>query len=401
MPKKRLLKRKSALPLQPFIILLFLLLVLFSAVSLDYIAWKKGEKSFLFSFLLKKEKAPLVEETPEQIVMRNLTFLNVSPESVQKFRDKKGDLHIMVDLPLNKYRELEFLLQKEFKKVNVAILEKDEQEAKEKNYFLWKTERKRKERMTLLFSCPKEKIKEELPSEKKFKNKVAIIIDDMGYSLKAINDICSIKRPLTVSILPFSPLAQETAQIAHQNHLEVMLHLPLESINSQEGNDIEGIILSRMSEEETRQAVEADLAQLPHLSGVNNHMGSKITAEEHQMRIILENLKKRNLFFIDSRTTGRSIAYKLSQEFEIPSAYRDIFLDTENKTENKEDYIKRKLIELFHSAQKRGEAVGICHPTEETLRVLKENLGLLMDQYNIEPVFASQIVHYPHHSPAP
>jgi polysaccharide deacetylase 2 family uncharacterized protein YibQ len=396
MLEKRPSKRKSALSLPSLIILLFFLLVLFSAVSLDYIAWKKGEKPCLFSLLLKKEKAPLVAETPEQIVLRNITFLNISLESVQEFSDKKGDLHVMVDLPLNKYRELEFLLQKEFKKADVTILEKDEQETKDKNYFLWKTERKGKERMTLLFSCPKEKIKEELPSEKRFKNKVAIIIDDMGYSLRAINDICSIKRPLTVSILPFSPLAQETAQIAHQNHLEVMLHLPLESVNNQEGNDIEGIIHSRMSEEETRQTVEADLAQLPYLSGVNNHMGSKITAEEHQMRIILESLKKRNLFFIDSRTTGRSIAYKLSQELEIPSAYRNIFLDTENK----EDAIKRKLIELFRSAQKNGEAVAICHPTEETLRVLKENLDLV-DKYNIEAVFASQIVHLPHRSPAP
>lgn len=378
------------------IILIFLVLVLFSAISLDYIAWKKGEKPCLFSLFLKKEKAPLVEETAEQIVLRNLAFLNISPESVQKFKDKKGDLHVMIDLPLNKYRELEFLLQKEFKRANIDILEKDEQEAKEKNYFLWKTERKGKERMTLLLSCPKEKIKEELPSEKKFKNKVAIIIDDMGYSLRAINDICSLKKPLTVSILPFSPLAQETSQIAHQNNLEVMLHLPLESVNGQEGNDIEGIIHSRMSEEETSQAVEAELAQLPHLSGVNNHMGSKITAEEHQMRIILESLKKRNLFFIDSRTTGHSIAYRLSQELEIPSAYRDIFLDTENK----EDAIKRKLIELFRRAQKKGEAVGICHPTEETLRVLKENLGL-MDKYNIEPVLASQIVHRSRRSSGP
>ncbi len=396
MPRKGPLKRKSAPPLPPFIILIFLLLVLFSAVSLDYIAWKKGEKSYLFSSLLKKEGAPLVEETPEQTVLRNLAFLNISPESVQEFSDKMGGLHLMVDLPLYKYRELEFLLQKDFKRADVAILEKEEQEADEKNYFLWKTQGKRKKTMTLLFSCRKEKVKEKLPPEKKFKNKVAIIIDDMGYSLKAINDICSIKKPLTVSILPFSPLAQETARIAHQNNLEVMLHLPLESLNIQEGNGIEGIITSGMSQEETRQAIETDLAQLPYLSGVNNHMGSKITAAEPQMRIILENLKKRDLFFIDSRTTGRSLAYKLSRSLGIPSAYRHIFLDTENK----EDYIKRKFIELLRTAQKKGEAVGICHPGEETLKVLKEAFSLA-DKYNIELVYASQIVHRPPHQPTP
>jgi len=396
MPRKRASRRKSAPSLPPFIILALLFLVLFSAIGLDYIAWRKGEKSHLFSFILKKEKAPLPEEALEQIVLRNLAFLKISLESVQKFRDKNGDLHLMVDLPLNKYRELEFLLQKEFKKAKADILEKEEQEADKKTYFLWKAKGKKEERVILLFSCQKEKIKEELPSERIFKPKVAVIIDDMGYSLKAINEVCSIKKPLTISILPFSPLAQETARIAHQDNLEVMLHLPLESLNSQEGNDIEGIIHSRMSEEETRQAVETDLAQVPFLSGVNNHMGSKITAEEPQMRIILESIKKRNLFFIDSRTTGRSLAYKLSQELGIPSAYRHVFLDTENK----DNYIKKRLIELFHMAQKNGEAVGIGHPTEETLRVLKENF-YLVDAYNIEAVFASQIVHRPFDSQAP
>ncbi len=386
MQKGKSLKKKEIHPL-PFIILIFSMLIVFSAIGLDYIAWKKGDGSYIFSPLLKKRKIAPRQETLDQIVMKNLAFLSIPPQSIQHYKDQKGDLHWMMDLPIEKYAELEFLLHKEFKQANVAILEKEGQLGEEKDYYLWKVESKRDERMILLFSCQKEKVKEVIRYVRKFKNKVAIIVDDMGYSLKAINDICSIKKPLTISIIPFSPLAQETARIAHEHELEVMLHLPLESISRQEHNDIEGLIHSGMSEREIKQMMDAQFEQVPFATGVNNHMGSKITADESIMRIILEFLKQRNLFFVDSRTTSRSIGYKVARTFGVPSAYRHVFLDSEHD----ENYIKRKLMELFRLAQKNGEAVGICHPTEETLKVLKENFHLV-DQFNLDPVFVSQIV---------
>lgn len=385
MQKRRSLKRKKANLIPAFIFIIFFLMVLFSTIGLDYIGWKNGERSYLFPVLSEKKKASLSEEGLDQIVIKSLSSLKISYDSTQQYRDKKGVLHFMIDLPLRKYRELESLLEKEFKKVSASILEKEELQGEEKNYYLWQVEGKRKQRLTILFSSQKEKLKKEIPS-RKAKNKVAIIIDDMGYSLKAINDICSLKKPLTVSILPYSPLAKETARIAYQNKLEVMLHLPLESVNNREGNNIEGIIHSRMSKEEIIKTVEAGLDQIPYVAGVNNHMGSRITANKILMSIILEPFKERNLYFVDSRTTSRSIAYKVAQTMGIPSVYRHVFLDGENS----EDYIKGKMIELFRLAQKKGKAVGICHPTEKTIRVLKKNFHLL-EKYNLEPVFASQL----------
>lgn len=395
MQKRRSKKRKKANRIPPSTFIIFSLMVLLSAIGLDYIGWKSGEKSYLFSSLAKKERALLSQEAPpsqepppgqetlDQIVIKSLTLLKIPYDSNQQYRDKKGVLHLMIDLPLKKYKELESLLEKEFNKVSASVQEKEEQLGAEKNYYLWQVKGKRKQRLSILFASQKEKIKAELPP-RKARNKVAIIVDDMGYSLKAINDICSLNKPLTVSILPYTPLAKETARIAHQNKLEVMLHLPLESINSQRGNRIEGIILSRMGKEEILKTVEANLDQIPYVTGVNNHMGSKITANEILMSIILGPLKKRNLFFVDSRTTSRSKAYNVAQTLGIPSAYRHVFLDGENR----EGYIKGKMIELFRLAQRRGKAVGICHPTERTLRALRENFHLV-EKYNIEPVFVS------------
>jgi len=397
MQKKRSKKRKKTNRIPPSTIIIFSLMVLLSAIGLDYIGWKNGEKSYLFASLVGKKRALLSQEAPpsqepppdqealDQIVIKSLTLLNIPYDSTQQYSDKKGVLHLMIDLPLKKYVELESLLEKEFNKVSASVQEKEEQLGPEKNYYLWQVERKGKQRLSILFASQKEKIRAELPP-RKARNKVAIIIDDMGYSLKAINDICSLNKPLTVSILPYTPLAKEIARIAHQNKLEVMLHLPLESVNNQGGNHIEGIILSQMGKEEILKTVEANLDQIPYVTGVNNHMGSKITANKNLMSVVLGPLKDRNLFFIDSRTTSKSKAYNVAQTLGIPSAYRHVFLDVENR----KGYIKGKMIELFSLAQRRGKAVGICHPTERTLRVLRENFHLV-EKYNIELVFASQL----------
>ncbi len=189
MQKRRFSKKKSDPPFPPLIFIIFSLLVLFSAIGLDYISWKKGEKSYLFSALVKKKKTVQVHEEFDQIVLDTLASQGIASETIQQFRDNKGVLHLMIDLTLKQYWELEFLLEREFKRINASVLEKEEQQGKEKNLYLWHVEGKKEKKLTILFSSRKEKIKEE-----EARNKVAIIIDDMGYSLKAINDICSIDR---------------------------------------------------------------------------------------------------------------------------------------------------------------------------------------------------------------
>ena len=116
-------------------------------------------------------------------------------------------------------------------------------------------------------------------------------------------------------------------------------------------------------------------------------MGSKITAEREMMSLILTRLKKDNLYFIDSVTSGRSVAYKLARKMSLSAAFRHVFLDSEIE----EEYILKQLIQLLLLAQKYGWAVGICHPNDSTLKVLSDNLKLFAE-YNCETVFASQIV---------
>ncbi len=217
--------------------------------------------------------------------------------------------------------------------------------------------------------------------------KIALIVDDMGNSEEALDELLGLGQPVTVSILPYSPYALETASRAHDKGLEVLLHLPLESLNgngSESGT--EGLIRSGMSDEEIRSLVGEELDRIPYVRGVNNHMGSKITADAAMMREILEPIRERGLFFLDSRTSGKSVAYDVAVGMGIPAVSRQVFLDADGDT----DRIRERLIELFRIGRRDGRAVGICHPFKETLRTLKENFGLLRS-YGLEAVVASEM----------
>lgn len=370
---------------------IFCILAVFSILGLDYFNWKKGEKSYLFSFFAepKEERVPEFFPSASAVVLDHLSIQGVPNSAISRFKDKNNQDHLKVDLSLTEYNLLESQLRLDLEKAKALIVKRQEQEDEKKKYFLWEVKDSQEKGLTILFSCEKAPpgIAKKVPSGEP-KPKVALIMDDMGNSLDAIYDILSIQKPITVAILPYSPLSEETAQLAHQSGFEILLHLPLESINNEgENNNIQGLIHSHMSVQQVIDILDKDLNQVPYISGVNNHMGSKITPNDSMMYTILQRLKERNLFFVDSRTTSDTVAYDIARRLNIPSAERHVFLDVETD----EDYIKEKLFELFTLAQRNGMAVGICHPLPETLKVLKENFHLV-DEYGIEPVFISKVV---------
>jgi hypothetical protein len=230
--------------------------------------------------------------------------------------------------------------------------------------------------------------KKEPAAKKGPPGQVALIMDDMGNSLETLDEIVALGRPITVSVLPYSAHAAETARMAHERGLEVLLHLPLESINNHEAMaDTEGLIMAMMTEPAIVAAFEASYDRVPFAAGTNNHMGSRFTAERDLMRMILKPIKERGLFFVDSRTTAKTVALEEAQKMGVRSTQRDVFLDADEDRGR----IRGRLIELLQKARKKGRAVGICHPFPETLAVLKSSLFLL-DSYNLEAVPVSRLV---------
>lgn len=385
-------QRRKSLKRSPFLYIFLLLLALGSTLGLDFIAGKKGDASLFFSNSAGERILDEEKESPAWIARRILSSLGISPAALNQFQDENGREHLKIDVDPAVYQSLETQLEKALTSAAFKIEKREDQKQENMRYHLWELRSSNDSRLSLLFSCREAEPAAVVnrPPVKPL-HKVAIIIDDMGYSREALDAIRAMDTPMTIAVLPFSPLAEETAELANENSLEVILHLPLEPIQ-QNGADSggSGFINSRMTADAVKATLLADLEHVPHIKGVNNHMGSRITTNEPIMRIILESLKDKGLYFVDSRTTGDSIAYRMAQELRIPSAFRHVFLDNDLN----EEAIKKQLIRLFRQAQKNGFALAIGHPYEATLKVLKNNLAL-MRKYNCQAVFVSQIVQSP------
>jgi len=197
---------------------------------------------------------------------------------------------------------------------------------------------------------------------------IAIVIDDLGYEINVAEKMMNLDFPVSLSILPFLQYSEYIAEEGYKMNKEIMLHIPMEAKNSS-ANPGPGAIKSNMSEEDIRQTVRNCFDSLPHISGMNNHMGSKITENEEIMQYILGEMKAidSELFFVDSKTTQNSVACKIAREMEINSMERTVFLDNEDDME----YIKGQMEELKKMAYKKGKVIAIGHDRINTYYVLK------------------------------
>ncbi len=217
---------------------------------------------------------------------------------------------------------------------------------------------------------------------------IAIIIDDLGYDLSQGKRALGLPGPVTLSFLPRTQHAAELAKQAHSDGKEVMLHLPMESNTTRRPGP--GALTLQMTEKDFLGTLHKGLDEIPHVAGVNNHMGSRLTRHDEAMQWLmqgLENYRDGSLFFIDSRTTAETVAESTARERQLPTARRDVFLD--NNTDK--EAIRRQFRELVQLAKERGAALGIGHPHHETMAVLKAELSKL-EQSGIRLVTASELI---------
>ncbi|MDP8257534.1 MAG: divergent polysaccharide deacetylase family protein [Candidatus Alcyoniella australis] len=206
--------------------------------------------------------------------------------------------------------------------------------------------------------------------------KVAIIIDDIGYRPQIEAALLELPAQLTFAVLPQSPYGREFAQRAHDQGRCLLLHLPLEPLDRANNNPGPGALFAAMDDEQIKRIVEQDIESVPFIEGVNNHMGSRFTQEQRPMRTVLRLVQAHGLYFIDSLTTGRSLAFSEARSLGVPTARRDVFLDHVPSYE----HVLGQLQRLGSQAKSRGYAVAIGHPYEVTLAALRKGLPELEAQ---------------------
>lgn len=214
---------------------------------------------------------------------------------------------------------------------------------------------------------------------------LAIIIDDLGYNLRLGQRTLNLPGAITVAVLPFTPHGRELAHYAHQQGKEVMLHAPMS--NHHDYPLGRGGLRSGMAKTEFIAVLRQNLANVPHVKGVNNHMGSQLTEEAEPMGWLMAELKQQQLYFVDSRTSAQTQALIQAQEIGLPSRRRDVFLDDKKD----QQVIYQQLLLALEKAQQQGSAIAIGHPYPETLRVL-EQLPELLARYQVHLVKASQLM---------
>lgn len=216
--------------------------------------------------------------------------------------------------------------------------------------------------------------------------KIALIIDDLGYDVEMAISFFELDLPLSFSVLPLAPYTETIAREANRRGRDVMLHLPMEPKNYPSLNPGPGALLTNMDEREIERILKAHLHLVKGSQGVNHHMGSSFTERKDKMDVVLRELKKRNLFYIDSRTTSDTVALRMAKRMGVPAARRHVFLDNEISTKS----IRSQMERLLGMARHSGAAIGIGHPHKETLQVLKEYERRLNG--NVKVVHVSELV---------
>jgi len=217
------------------------------------------------------------------------------------------------------------------------------------------------------------------------KGKIAIVIDDWGYNLNNLPIARQIKHPLTCAVLPNLKNSRLICSELHKLGFEIILHLPMQP---KENFRLEkNTIAVSMSQQDIRKIISDNLKSLLFVKGVSNHMGSMVTENQATCAMIFKELSRRNLYFLDSFVTARSVAFGLAKNIGLKCAKRDVFLDNVNDPE----YIRGQIMRLKFLAAKRGVAVGIGHDRKTTLKVLSQMIPQLVKE-GYRFVYLSEIV---------
>ena len=220
------------------------------------------------------------------------------------------------------------------------------------------------------------------------KGVIGIIIDDFGYRNDNVSDgFLEIDANMTYAIIPGHQYSTSFGEKAVNAGFEVIVHMPMENTGRTYGEE-EFVLKTDMDNETMERRLKNALKQIPTAIGMNNHQGSKASADQGVMANVARVLKDKGLFYIDSRTTVETIGETTMEIFGVPTARRNIFLDNDDD----EIKIEKQLMKLVKKSEKSGFAIGIGHVKPKTLKVLREKIPQLKRQgYKFD--FVSRMLH--------
>lgn len=212
-----------------------------------------------------------------------------------------------------------------------------------------------------------------------------LIIDDMGNGWDLGYRALQLPGKINYAFLPHTPNSRQLADLANQRGQEVLLHLPMSNLNGAATGP--GKLSPKLDQQQFNDVIADNLKAIPHVRGVNNHMGSLLTQLHQPMQWLMQALKQHEMYFIDSRTSPLTVAERTARAQQLPTLHRDVFLDNDLSHEAIEKSVQRWMKEV----QSQGLAVAIAHPHPQTLEVLEKMLPKL-EQHNIRLALISEVL---------
>nr|WP_245855796.1 divergent polysaccharide deacetylase family protein [Paenibacillus rigui] len=206
--------------------------------------------------------------------------------------------------------------------------------------------------------------------------RIAIVIDDMGNDMTGTKEMMELPIPFTAAVMPFLPTTKRDAEWAHRLGHDVLIHMPMEPVRGKKSWLGPGAITTDLPDEEIRKRVLAAIEDVPFAIGMNNHMGSKVTADPRVMRIVLEVCKEKNLIYLDSKTSHKSVVKKLAEEIGVRTGENNIFMDDIYSR----DHIVKQALKVQKYMDQHEATVVIGHvgpPGKHTAAVLKQSIPTL------------------------
>jgi polysaccharide deacetylase 2 family uncharacterized protein YibQ len=217
------------------------------------------------------------------------------------------------------------------------------------------------------------------------KKKVAIVIDDFGNNMDGTTEMLNLPIPFTVAVMPFLPSTKQDAQLAHDKGHEVILHLPMEPVRGKKSWLGPGAITTDLSSEEIHKRIVAAIEDVPYAIGINNHMGSKATADERVMTILIDICKEKNLILLDSRTTPHSLIGKMAGQKGVPFSENQLFFDDLYTY----SHISKQMVKFKKFVKDRDLVIAIGHvgpPGKKTAQVIKEAIPTIQREATFVPL---------------
>jgi polysaccharide deacetylase 2 family uncharacterized protein YibQ len=377
-------KKKKPVVIQVIVALSILLIALASGLFILYVAPEKTpqpvfEEDYLTSNKFKSiitKVDHLVYETlyKEGVKEEDISFSKVIPKHEKKLVWDFTELTVRLNNP-GLIERFETLLSKKISGLYPDVSLESEKVLSDQVIFNIRILGCFTHRLILKFKTEKKVGPGKLP-------KVAFIIDDIGYDTSLARSFLNLKIPVCLSILPYAPYSMKIAVETVNKGGELLLHLPMEPKNYPEMDPGKGALMVNMDRETIQGMVKEQIEKFPGLKGVNHHMGSLFSENYIKMKDVLDEVKKYDLYYVDSRTTDRTVAYKVAKELGVPAAEKKWFIDNDLS----EKALKYQMDRLLGVARYSGSAIGIGHPHPETLKILKKYTENLNENYEVVPV---------------